>query len=79
MKQPTPRQLEAYYWTHIVGLTQDEAGEKMGGLSQHTVSGLLKRFFDIRPQLRPDHRICDNVKNASSLSDCDLDHITTKF
>ena len=42
--KPTKKQARAYYLVKVVGNTQAEAGELMGGISRQAVGGLLKRF-----------------------------------
>ncbi|MCP4569996.1 MAG: helix-turn-helix transcriptional regulator [FCB group bacterium] len=78
MKHPTPRQLEAYYWTHIVGLSQHEAGDRMG-VTNTAISNLLNRFFEIRPKLKPDIHVCKKIKTAVSLTEAVDDDIVRRI
>ena len=76
MKQPTPKQLEAYYWTHIVGLNNIDAGVRMG-ITGQGVGKLLKKIYKIRPLLRPNPKLIPRPSNTVStvdVGDCDINH-----
>lgn len=76
MSQPTPRQLEAYNWTYIVGLSNQDAAERMG-LSPQRVGQLLKEFFNRRPALKVNSE--SHPENAISYH-CYMDNgISRKF
>ena len=76
MKQPTEKQLEAWYWTHIVGLSNEEAGERIG-ITTGNVRKRLHGFFEIRIELKPEKGSDEKIKNAircCKIRDCDIDH-----
>ena len=51
VKAPTNRQIEALYWTHILGLSLDDAGRMMG-IKKSAVSRLLSRIERLRPIMK---------------------------
>ena len=78
MSQPTPRQLEAYYWTGIVGLCQQDTATKMS-ISQPAVNRLLNDFYKIRPKLIPDYNTAPNKDNTIRVDEIDTYDIKDKF
>ncbi len=78
MKTPTPKQLEAYYWTHIVGLDNCETADKMS-VSEQRVGQLLKAFFKIRPKLMMDPKDVPNDENTIRVDDVESYDIKHKF
>lgn len=78
MKKPTERQLEAYYWTGIVGLNLLDTSEKMG-ISERALRYLLDGFYKIRPKLKPDFEGVPNNKNSLRVEDIDSYDIKHKF
>ncbi len=76
MNPPTPLQQEAYEWTHKVGLSNDEAAEKLG-ISRKTLKERLKSFFKKKPQLRPNKGDAELIRSAGrfhNIEDCDINH-----
>jgi len=77
-KQPTLKQLEAYYWTHIVGLNNIEAGERMS-VSGQTIGEHLQKIYKLRPELDPNNQVVPKKSNTVSLGKIDTCDITRKF
>ena len=76
MAQPTPRQLEAYVWIYIIGLSNQDAADRMG-VSGGQVRKLLRRFFKGRPKLKQAKEKGD--KNAISYDYYMDKNISKKF